>query len=240
MPANTNVRKPYIVSNWKMNGTKALLHEAMNIWQLHASKSHWIFCPPATLLTETKTHFPHVIIGGQNCSAKPSGAFTGDISASHLVDAGATYVILGHSECRQHNGDTNIDVAEKAMLAIKSGLIPIICIGEPESVYTADKTLIFLEQQLKESLAGVSGTFFIAYEPIWAIGTGKTAERHDIQHVHHFLREQLPDISLLYGGSVNADNAKEIISIQNVDGLLVGGVSLKVKEFKTLLEIVHA
>jgi triosephosphate isomerase len=239
MSANNNSKKPYIVSNWKMNGTKALLHEAMHVWQQLASKAHWIFCPPATLISETKTHFPKVRIGGQDCSANASGAFTGNISAAQLADVGASYVILGHSECRQYRGDTNADVAAKALAALSHGLTPIICIGESIATYAADETLIFLKQQLAESTANVSGKFFIAYEPIWAIGTGKTATLHDIEHVHRFLHEEQPNVPLLYGGSVNAANAGAIIALKNVDGLLVGGVSLKVEEFRELLTICH-
>lgn len=239
MSVNNNLKKPYIVSNWKMNGTKALLHEVMPVWQPFASKAHWIFCPPATLIANTKEHFPKVIIGGQDCSSNASGAFTGSISAAQLADAGASYVILGHSECRQYRGDTNAIVAEKAIAALSQGLTPIICIGESMATYAADETLIFLKQQLAESTTNVSGKFFVAYEPIWAIGTGKTATLYDIEQVHRFLHEQQPKIPLLYGGSVNAENAASIVALKNVDGLLVGGVSLKVDEFKELLKAVH-
>ncbi|MDP3372078.1 MAG: triose-phosphate isomerase [Candidatus Paracaedibacteraceae bacterium] len=239
MSLNNNSKKPYIVSNWKMNGTKALLHEAMPVWQPFASKAHWIFCPPATLIMETKECFSKVIIGGQDCSSNLSGAFTGSISAAQLAEAGASYVILGHSECRQYRGDTNAIVAEKAIAALSQGLTPIICIGESLETHAANETLTFLKQQLVESIANISGKFFVAYEPIWAIGTGKTATLHDIEHVHHFLREQQPGVPLLYGGSVNAQNAGAITELENVDGLLVGGVSLKIEEFKELLRSVH-
>jgi triosephosphate isomerase len=237
--------KPFVISNWKMNGTKALLSEALPIWQDAASKEHWIFCPPTTLLSEAKSSFPDVQLGGQDCSAKPSGAFTSQISAAQLADVGASYVILGHSECRQHRGDTNADVAAKAIAALAAGLTPIICIGESEAVYNASETLAFLEKQLTESTAGVTGLFMLAYEPIWAIGTGKTATTADIEHVHQFLRSKLTDINspntkLLYGGSVNAQNANAIVDCKDVDGLLVGGVSLKVDEFKQLLLSVYA
>ena len=227
---------PTIVSNWKMNGTKALLDQAVPIWHKAASNVNWVFCPPATLIAHTKVHFPDVALGGQDCNAKASGAFTGTISAAQLVDVGATYVILGHSECRQHNGVTNADVAAKACAAQQAGLIPIICIGESETTYVAGQTLTFLKQQLDESLVGVRGDFLLAYEPIWAIGTGKTATPDDIQSVHSFLREHLPSTPLLYGGSVSADNARAILAVDNVDGVLVGGASLKVAEFKAILE----
>ena len=226
----------YVVSNWKMNGTKALLHAAIPEWQKATFQVKWIFCPPVTLISYTKRHFPGMIVGGQNCSEKVSGAFTGDVSAGQLVDVGATYVIVGHSECRQHNGDTNTRVAAKANAAQQVGLTPIICIGEPEDVYLADKTLNFLKQQLDESLAGVQGGFLLAYEPIWAIGTGKTATLDDIERVHQFLREYLPETPLLYGGSVSADNAQMILGVANVDGVLVGGASLKIPDFTAILE----
>ena len=235
--AKTGVTKKtqYVVSNWKMNGTVALLNEAIAIWQKAASHVNWIFCPSATLISYTKTHFPDVILGGQNCSAKTSGAFTGDISADQLVDVGGTYVIVGHSECRQNHHDTNADVAAKAGAAQQAGLIPIICIGESEATYIAGQTLAYLKQQVDESLVSVQGDFLLAYEPIWAIGTGKTATLDDIAGVHSFLREQLPTTPLLYGGSVSADNARAILAVDNVDGVLVGGASLKVADFRTIL-----
>lgn len=226
----------YIVSNWKMNGTIALLNEAVPIWQKAASSVDWIFCPPATLISYVKEHFTGITLGGQDCSAKASGAFTGEISADQLVDAGATYVIVGHSECRLYHRDSSADVAAKACSALKAGLAPIICIGESEATYNAGETLTFLKQQLDESLAGVQGNFLIAYEPIWAIGTGKTATLDDIKHVHSFLCDQLPSIPLLYGGSVTADNARAILAVDNVDGVLVGGASLKIADFSTILE----
>ena len=168
----------YIISNWKMNGTRALLDEAVPIWRAaaaNATNTTWVFCPPATLVAYTHMHYPDVTVGGQDCSAYTSGAFTGDISTSQLADAGASYVIVGHSECRQHHHDTHADVAAKAIAAQQAGLIPIVCIGESEATYVAAETLTFLKQQLDASLAGVQGEFLLAYEPIWAIGTGKTA-----------------------------------------------------------------
>ncbi len=229
----------YVVSNWKMNGTIALLNEAIPIWQKVATNVNWIFCPPATLISYTKEHFSNLVLGGQDCSAKAAGAYTGDISADQLVDVDATYVIVGHSECRQHNHYANTDIAAKARAAQQAGLIPIICIGESEATHIAGQTLAFLKQQLDESLAGVKGEFLLAYEPIWAIGTGKTATLGDISHVHQFLREQLPTTPLLYGGSVSADNARAILAVDNVDGVLVGGASLKVSDFTAILEAVE-
>lgn len=228
-------KPPYIVSNWKMNGTKALLAEVMRFWQPAASHLTWIFCPPATLIGHAKAYFPDIILGGQDCSAEPSGAFTGDISASQLADVGARYVIVGHSEVRLHNNATNADIAAKAKAAQSQGLTPIICIGEPEEVHRSGETLTYLKKQLDESLAGVHGEFLVAYEPIWAIGTGKTATINDIEHVHLFLREHLPKVPLLYGGSVNAANTRAILGVNNVDGILVGGASLKIDEFTQIL-----
>lgn len=229
-------KNQYIVSNWKMNGTKKFLDEAVHAWQQSASKANWIFCPPATLISYVKDHFSGITLGGQDCSTKVSGAFTGEISAAQLADVGATYVIVGHSECRQYHHDTNADVAAKANAALKAGLTPIICIGESEETYTSGETLLFLKQQLNESLVGVQGDFLLAYEPIWAIGTGKTATLDDIKHVHSFLRDQLSVVPLLYGGSVSAENARAILAVENVDGVLVGGASLKIVDFTAILK----
>ncbi len=232
-----------------MNGTAVLMHEMVKAFiENPATKNdkaqstntipRWVFCPPALLITETKQNYPEIIIGGQDCHQKRTGAFTGNISASLLKESGATYVIVGHSERRHYHNESNALIAEKACMAIKCGLIPIICIGESEETYNNGLTLDFLKKQLDESLCGLNKEqhFIVAYEPIWAIGTGKTATRTDIEKVHSFLRNQLPDTPLLYGGSVTASNAYDILTTPNVNGVLVGGASLKIDEFKTILE----
>lgn len=243
---NTNT---YIVSNWKMNGTALLMHEMVKAFtektmaksstcQLNTAIPRWVFCPPALLIKETKQNYPEIILGGQDCHPKRTGAFTGNISALLLKESGATYVIVGHSERRHYHNESNALIAEKACMAIECGLIPIICIGESEETYNNGLTLDFLKKQLDESLCGINKEqhFIVAYEPIWAIGTGKTATRADIEKVHSFLRTQLPDTPLLYGGSVTASNAYDILTTPNVNGVLVGGASLKVDEFKAILE----
>ncbi len=246
----------YIVSNWKMNGTNALMHDMVKTFiektvtkkvtpeSAHTNVS-WIFCPPASLLTETKRHYPTINLGGQDCHPKRAGAFTGDISALLLKESGVYYVIIGHSERRQHHNESNAIIAEKACMAIECGLIPIICIGESEENYIKGQTLAVLNDQLTESLSGIrqhitQAPFIVAYEPIWAIGTGKTATLTDIEKVHSFLRKQLPDTPLLYGGSVTASNAGDILPIPHVNGVLVGDASLKVDEFKAILEAAGA
>lgn len=232
-------RSTYVVSNWKMNGTTALIHDMVQTYRQSVRRAHWILCPPATLITETRRHYPEIALGGQDCHHKTSGAFTGDISAHLLTEAGASYVILGHSERRHYHGETSTTVAEKACTAISHGLTPIICIGESEETYDKKQTIDFLKKQLNESLANIHRTqhnVIVAYEPIWAIGTGKTATVTDIEQVHTFLREQLPNTPLLYGGSVTGSNAREILSTQNVNGVLVGGASLKTDEFAKILD----
>ena len=229
-------KKPYVVSNWKMNGNNALIEEALPIWHKAAQHVNWVFCPPATLISSTKQNFPSLSIGGQDCSANQAGAFTSQISAAQLLEVGATYVIVGHSECRQYLSQTSHDVSLKASAAHNAGLTPILCIGEPLDVFESGETLSFLKQQLDATLAGISGHFLLAYEPIWAIGTGKTATISDIERVHHFLREELPSTPLLYGGSVTGENASAILNTINVDGVLVGGASLKILDFAAILK----
>ena len=230
------LKKPYIVSNWKMNGTRAFVADALPIWAKAAEHVNWVFCPPTILISSTKHSFPSISIGGQDCSAFPSGAFTSQISATQLAEAGASYVIVGHSECRQYMGQTSEDIALKAQAAHNAGITPIICIGEPLDIFESNETIPYLKHQLDATLSAATGEFLLAYEPIWAIGTGKTATPGDIAHVHNFLREQLPTTPLLYGGSVGASNAKEILQTNNVDGVLVGGASLKISDFTGILE----
>ena len=226
----------YIVGNWKMNGSQALLEECTPLWiEQCPSSITLIMCIPAPLLSMASSRFPSLYWGGQDCHYQENGAFTGDVSAQHLAETGATYVIVGHSERRDYHHETNEQVAKKAKQALQHGLIPIICVGESAECYARKETIAFLTQQLTESCAHIDGHFLIAYEPVWAIGTGKTATLDDIRTTHEALRNQCPHIPLLYGGSVNASNARDILSIPNVDGLLIGGASLKKEELSTII-----
>jgi triosephosphate isomerase len=202
-----------------------------------------MICPPTTLLAAfaARAQGSEVVIGGQDCHAEPSGAFTGDISAEMLADAGARAVILGHSERRTYHQESDEQVRAKVLAARRAGLTAILCIGETKGERDAGATLARIERQLKGSLPDgfESGNLTIAYEPVWAIGTGLTPTPADVAQVHGFIRKQLvardkragPEIRILYGGSVKPSNAKELLSVENVDGALVGGASLKAEDF---------
>lgn len=233
-----------IAGNWKMNGTAASLAEIRAIADglRSGSPADVLICPPSTLI-ERAVEAGHglVPIGGQDCHAEPSGAFTGDVSAEMLNDAAAVAVIVGHSERRQYHGETNTQVAAKAHAAWRAGLYAIICVGETESERNAGKALHVCGNQLAESVPAEASaqTTAIAYEPVWAIGTGRTPNAAEIAEVHAHIKECLAmklgaagrEVRVLYGGSVKAANAKEILAIANVDGALVGGASLKAQEF---------
>lgn len=204
-------------------------------------------CPPFLHLTAVSAAKQGTVaLGAQDCSLKDNGAFTGDIAASMLKDAGCTYVILGHSERRQYHAESDEVVALKAAKAHENGIITIICVGETEVERVSGVQNEIVVSQLANSIptSANAQNLVIAYEPVWAIGTGKTATLDDIKDMHavirHFLQEKLDNsdsIRILYGGSVKADNAKEILGIDNVDGALVGGASLKPDQF---LEIINA
>jgi triosephosphate isomerase len=238
--------QPLIAGNWKMNGRQAdglTLARALVERATHEPlAAELLICPPATLLflvAELLIGSP-IALGAQDCHPRPSGAHTGDIAAPMLVDAGCGYVIVGHSERRAdyHEGDGL--VREKAAAAITVGLMPIVCLGETEAERDAGRALAVVERQLAGSLpAGAEAArLVVAYEPVWAIGTGRTPTAADIEAVHRHLRRQLaglvaePErVRLLYGGSVKKDNAREILALAEVDGALVGGASLKAEEF---------
>jgi triosephosphate isomerase (TIM) len=205
-----------------------------------------VLCPPATLLCAMAEAVSGSAIGlgGQDCHTQAAGAHTGDISAAMLADAGARHVILGHSERRADHAESSALVAAKAHAAHAAGLVSIICVGETEAERDAGETLDIVLGQLAESLpegAGAANTV-IAYEPVWAIGTGRTPTLAQIAEVHDALRAKLPDraISLLYGGSVKPGNAAEIFAIANVDGALVGGASLKAADFGAIIAALEA
>ncbi len=228
-----------IVGNWKMNGLLADSREraeklAAEV-KSEASSFHMVICPPATMINAVSwfSKDSAIRLGGQDCHDQPPGAFTGDIAPEMLKDLGCTYVILGHSERRQFHKETSAQVAAKAKRAHAVGLIAIICVGERDSERSAGKQESVVAQQLKESIpeGATPENTVIAYEPVWAIGTGKVASGDDIKNMHAFIRGKVGKMQILYGGSVKASNAKEILHTANVDGVLVGGASLKVEEF---------
>jgi triosephosphate isomerase len=211
-----------------------------------------LLCPPAPLisrLAEVAKGTP-LMVGGQDCHPKPSGAHTGDVAAAMLADAGASHVILGHSERRADHGETDALVKAKAEAAVAAGLIAIVCVGETEAERDAGQTLDVVGRQLLGSVPdGVTAAqLVIAYEPVWAIGTGRTPSIAEIAEVHAFLRARLvarmgPDgdgVRLLYGGSVKPSNAAEIFAVPNVDGALVGGASLKAADFGAIVAALSA
>jgi triosephosphate isomerase (TIM) len=240
-------RQPLIAGNWKMNGLKA---DALALAKAVADgvrQAAWqdravLICPPATLLAAVADAVKSsgVLVGGQNCHAKASGAHTGDVSAEMLRDCGASHVIVGHSERRADCGETDAVVRAKAEAAWRAGLVPIVCIGETLAEREAAKTLAVLETQLRGSVpsGATAATLVVAYEPVWAIGTGKTPTTPEVAAAHAHIRGVLGSLTtdaesvrLLYGGSVNGRNAAELLEAGDVDGGLVGGASLKPDEF---------
>lgn len=230
--------------NWKMNG----LTEAMSeIDALAAAQPdpgcEVLICPPATLLSRLsdRTQATAIKTGGQDCHANPSGAHTGDVSAEMIADAGGTYVIVGHSERRTDHGETDTDVQAKAAAAWRAGLIAIICVGETLDQRETGQTLRIVGGQLLGSIpdGATAENTVVAYEPVWAIGTGKVPTLAEIAEVHDDMRARLTErfgtdaqgMRLLYGGSVKPANAAEIFAVSNVDGALVGGASLKAADF---------
>ncbi|AMN42364.1 triose-phosphate isomerase [Rhodoplanes sp. Z2-YC6860] len=241
-------RRPLVAGNWKMNGLQDSIIELEKIAQGADTvpKADLMICPPATLIgfcvdAVESVEGSRVAIGGQDCHAKPSGAFTGDIAAEMLADIGAVAVIVGHSERRTYHKETDADVRAKAEAAWRANLCAIVCIGETQAEREAGKTLDVLGRQLDGSLPdGATGSnLVIAYEPVWAIGTGLTPTAADVAEAHAFIRKRLASrygstadaIRILYGGSVKPSNAAELMGVANVDGALVGGASLKADDF---------
>jgi triosephosphate isomerase len=240
-------RRPLIAGNWKMNGLRADGLALAKAVAEGATQAGWndrdvLVCPPATLVLAVADAVKGsgVLVGGENCHAKASGAHTGEIAAEMLRDCGATYVIVGHSERRADCGETDAIVAAKAEAAWRAGLVPIVCIGETLAEREAGKTLAVLETQLKGSVpAGATAAkLVVAYEPVWAIGTGKTPTTPEVAAAHAHIRKVLggltgeaAQVRLLYGGSVKASNAAELLAAGDVDGALIGGASLKADEF---------
>ena len=237
---------PLIVGNWKMNGLRAdgtalAAAVAAKLKANPAKGREVVVCPPFTLLerVQSKLTGSGVGLGAQDCAAADSGAFTGDISPAMAKEAGATWVILGHSERRAGHKETDAEVRAKIEAAEAAGLTAIACVGETLTEREGGKALDIVARQLQGSLPDQRpARWVVAYEPIWAIGTGKTATSADIQAMHAHIRSclerrhgRLDGLSVLYGGSVKADNAKEILGVAGVDGALVGGASLKAEEF---------
>lgn len=235
-----------IAGNWKMNGLAAALGEAKAVREAldaEASPHRVALCPPATLIAQMAWALKGgaVEIGGQDCHAQASGAFTGSVSAEMLKDAGAGLVIVGHSERRQGFGETDAEVAAKAEAAIRAGLEPIVCVGETLAQREAGKAVEVVRAQVMGSLPDAAGAaaFAVAYEPVWAIGTGLTPTLEQIEAVHRAVRAAIVErlgqgratAPILYGGSVKPDNAKDILAVPEVGGALVGGASLKAADF---------
>ncbi len=238
--------RPLIAGNWKMNGLKASLSEIAVIAQGAGAlwrKVDLLICPPATLLFTSAASVigARVAIGAQDCHVATSGAHTGDISPQMLVDAGATAVIVGHSERRADHGETDALVRRKAEAAWNEGLVAIICIGETQAERDAGQALDVVGRQLAGSVpdGATAANTVVAYEPVWAIGTGRTPTVAEVAEVHDFMRKTLTGrfgteaagIRLLYGGSVKPSNAAELMAVSNVNGALVGGASLKAADF---------
>ncbi|MGD9543596.1 MAG: triose-phosphate isomerase [Methylocystis sp.] len=240
-------RRPLVAGNWKMNGLCAALPEIEAMGAAYddalRDRAELIVCPPATLLAlacEVTTR-GGLGLGAQDCAVAPRGAHTGDISAEMLKDVGASYVIVGHSERRADHRETDADVHAKAAAALRAGLTPIICVGETRAERDAGDALRVVGAQIESSLpSSAPAHIVVAYEPVWAIGTGLTPTVGDVAEMHAFARERIEArlgggkslrIRILYGGSVKPSNARELMHVANVDGALVGGASLTATDF---------
>jgi triosephosphate isomerase (TIM) len=247
------MRKPMVAGNWKMNGsgefTRLLLRALIEECRQFEDRADVVVCPPFVYLDQSSTILEgqvSIALGAQNLDAHASGAYTGEVSASMLLDVGCRYVIVGHSERRALYGESNETVASKVGAALEAGLIPILCLGETLEQREAGETMVTVGDQLDAVVdalgAGALDGFIVAYEPVWAIGTGKTATPDQAQEVHHFIRERLCSrdegfgtrTRILYGGSVKPDNAVELFSRPDIDGGLIGGASLDARDFLTI------
>jgi triosephosphate isomerase len=242
--------KKLIAGNWKMNGSlddaRFLIADIVN--GIHGRQElletcEFVVCPPFVHIPSVR-HALHnttyVAFGGQDCSSFDDGAYTGDVSAAMLKDIGASYVILGHSERRQYHGETDSIVSQKAQRAHKHGLVTIICVGESDEQRELGQQEDVVAAQLEGSIpaCATAQNTVIAYEPVWAIGTGKTATPDDVRSMHAFIRKKIKEkvadsekLRILYGGSMKPDNAAELLATENVDGGLIGGASLKADQF---------
>src|SRR5687768_3469256 len=241
-------QRPYIVGNWKMHGTRSMLSEARAIDRAaeRLIKAEVAIAPPFTLIHASRKEAGLIGIGAQDCHAAEGGAHTGDISAAMLKDAGADFVIVGHSERRADHGEKDSDVKAKAEAALGVGMGVIVCVGETEAQRDAGKAEQVVAAQLEgslprgpESFGGAAEKTSVAYEPVWAIGTGRTPTIEDVGAMHRSIRERLGQIygeagelvRILYGGSVKPDNAAELLAADEVGGALVGGASLSAESF---------
>lgn len=244
------MRRNLIVGNWKMHGSKASIAELLSGLKQRLPKSlrcELAVCPPFPYLMWAQRHLPDgVQLGAQNVAVEPKGAFTGEVAADMLADCGCRFAIVGHSERRQLFGETDVLVAAKTQQLLAHELTPIICVGESLSAREANRTLTVIGDQLDALFAAIAPSSLvlcvIAYEPIWAIGTGRTATPEQAQEVHAFIRSRLQsklgadaqNMHILYGGSVKADNAATLFSQPDIDGGLIGGASLNAEEFAAI------
>ena len=248
------MRKQYVIGNWKMHGSKTFVTELLSnikdFVQKNQSNVNIIVCPPYDFLDQTQIMLKKSQLqwGGQNMAAEQEGPYTGEISTLMLYEFGCRYVLLGHSERRQLYGETNAQIAKKFNLAIKSGLTPILCVGETLAERQANQTHAILQTQLEKIVdygSDVLKRAIIAYEPVWAIGTGLSAQPEQAQEVHQFLREYIKflgsdlaqELPILYGGSVKVSNAEALFQMPDIDGGLIGGASLDAVEFLHIYRI---
>lgn len=252
------MRRPVIAGNWKMNKTivEAVdLAKKLKIQLAEVKDRTVVVCPPYPSLqaVSDELHDSDIAVGGQNLFWEDSGAYTGEVSGPMLKSAGCTYVIIGHSERRQFFGETNESVNRKLLTALKNCLLSIVCVGETLEQREKGETFKVIEKQIKEgtkglgtgdpsaSLGAIWGLVIIAYEPVWAIGTGKVATVDQAEEIHAFIRKLLPpevaqQVRILYGGSVKPDNIKELMAQKDIDGALVGGASLKAEDFAAIVK----
>lgn len=249
---NERARPFCVMGNWKMHGTQAQAQALVQRLVEHVKQVPTlvdvVICPPVTLLHQVQ-HWLHaadvdVMVGGQDCHTHTHGAYTGDISAEQLKDAGASWVIVGHSERRQYHNESDALIREKAIAALSAGIIPVVCVGETLAQREAGQTMDVVCAQVLASVPEQDGHIYIAYEPVWAIGTGKVPTLEDIERVHTGIidlltRERAIDVdrlTVLYGGSVKATNAREIRAVSGVGGMLVGGASLEAADFSAIID----
>jgi len=243
------MRQSIVAGNWKMNGTKQFAEQMSQQINMHAktlNNVEVVLSPSSVYLSLVQDNASSYSVAAQNVHYEEAGAFTGELSVSMVVDTGCKYVLVGHSERREMFGDDEQNVAKKVSAVIAHSLMPILCVGESLEQRKAGSAFDVVEQQVLSALAGLSltgGEFVIAYEPIWAIGTGETASPEQAQEMHAFIRKVLSEkiaaqlaekVRILYGGSVNATTAQQLFAQPDIDGGLVGGASLKIEDFKVI------